>query len=236
MREGRTRPRKNLLDYSIEKYGDQLVQDTRILLNILVLYLPLPIFWSLFDQVGSRWTFQADRMNGDIGFYTIKPDQISMINPFLVMGLIPFFEICVYPLLSRIGIGRPLQKMVLGGILTAISFVISAMVEFKIEASPPNSISMLWLIPQYVIITIAEVMFNVTGYAFSYEQAPERMKSVVQALWLLTMSFGNLLLLVIVKLSFFESHAHEFLLFVGIMSIDLLVFIYLAHNFKSRKI
>lgn len=44
-----------------------------------MLYAPMPIFWALFDQTGSRWTFQADKMNGDIGFYTIKPDQIQML-------------------------------------------------------------------------------------------------------------------------------------------------------------
>ena len=36
-------------------------------------------------------------MNGDIGFYTIKPDQMSVINPLLVILFIPLFEAVVYP-------------------------------------------------------------------------------------------------------------------------------------------
>lgn len=53
-RDGKINPRENLLDYSIEKCGTQLVHETRIMLKILVLYLPLPFFWSLLMQTGSR--------------------------------------------------------------------------------------------------------------------------------------------------------------------------------------
>lgn len=43
-------PRCHWLDYSIEKYGEKLVSDMKIVFSILYLYLPVPIFWSLFDQ------------------------------------------------------------------------------------------------------------------------------------------------------------------------------------------
>lgn len=235
-RAGRTNPRKDLLDYSIDKYGEELVNDTRILLRILLLYLPLPFFWTLYDQQGSRWIFQANRMNGDIGFYNLQPEQIGVINPILVLVLIPFFEVVVYPLLRRVGIRTSLQKITFGGILAAIAFLISALLEFVIESSSEKSVNMLWQLPQYIIIAVAEVMFNISGYAFSYEQAPDHMKSVVQTLWLLTVSFGNIFLLLIVKLSIFQSQAKEFLLFAGIMFFDMFIFIILAYRFKSKKI
>lgn len=38
------------LDYSIDKYGEKLVTDMKVVFSILYLYLPVPIFWSLFDQ------------------------------------------------------------------------------------------------------------------------------------------------------------------------------------------
>lgn len=88
--------------------------ETRILLNVLVLYLPLPFFWALFDQQGSRWTFQATRMDGDIGVYVIKPDQMQVINPLLILIFIPLYEVAFYPLLNLIGIRRPLQKITAG--------------------------------------------------------------------------------------------------------------------------
>merc|ERR1712200_353122 len=37
------------------------------------------------------------------------------------------------------------------------------------------------------------IMFTITGLEFSYSQAPESMKSVLQACWLLTVAFGNII-------------------------------------------
>jgi dipeptide/tripeptide permease len=39
-----------------------------------------------------------------------------------------------------------------------------------IEVTPYNSIHMMWLLPQYFIITAGEVMFSVTGLQFSFTQ------------------------------------------------------------------
>ena len=50
-----------------------------------------------------------------------------------------------------------------------------------------------WLIPQYIIITVAEVMVSVTGLEFAYAQAPKSMKAVIQSFWLLTTCFGNII-------------------------------------------
>ena len=132
-REKTTNPREHWLEYAENTYGKKLVMETKILLNVLVLYLPLPVFWALFDQQGSRWTLQATRMDGDLGFATIKPDQMQVINPLLILVFIPLYEVLFYPLLNLIGVRRPLQKIVLGGILAGVSFVSSMTVEIFLE-------------------------------------------------------------------------------------------------------
>ena len=68
------------LDLAKTKYTPQLVEDVKIALRVLVIFIPLPVFWALFDQQGSRWTFQATRMNGQIGSYIIKPDQMQLFS------------------------------------------------------------------------------------------------------------------------------------------------------------
>lgn len=84
-------------------------------MGVLFLYIPLPIFWALFDQQASRWTLQATRMNGQLGAFTIKPDQIQVINPLLVILMIPVFEYVIYPFLTKIKLfHRPLQRMTIG--------------------------------------------------------------------------------------------------------------------------
>ena len=37
----------------------KLIRNTKYLLRILLLYIPVPFFWALFDQKGSRWTIQV---------------------------------------------------------------------------------------------------------------------------------------------------------------------------------
>jgi solute carrier family 15 (oligopeptide transporter), member 1 len=36
--------------------------------------------------------------------------------------------------------------------------------------TPESSVNMLWLIPQYFVITAGEVMFSITGLEFAFTQ------------------------------------------------------------------
>lgn len=162
-REGRRNPRKHLLDYSIDKFGQQLVDDIRRLRQIVILYLPVPFFWTLLTQSGSRWIFQAKRMNGDIGFYHLKPDQMAMVGAILLLIFVPLFETVVYPILKRFGVRRPLQKMAIGGFSMAVSFAIAGIVQFQVEASPKNTVHILWQLPQHVAFVCGEIMLALLG-------------------------------------------------------------------------
>lgn len=385
------------------------------------------MFWALFDQQGSRWTFQATRMDGSIGEnFSFKPDQMQVINPLLILAFIPLYEVIFYPILSKIGIRRPLQKLTLGGILAGVAFVISALVEIQLEktypviagpgeaqirifnglpcevpfktgipnfpdlkippnefyeykalsvngikqftatfggctelglaeatgtynlssetatsifiynnngikirpyeddpskssngfplirilanipadksfrlldvrddyndqlsninitsrdslfnvaattyvlevdgkrvneefklklggvytlvlseisstykqslfiVSEPNSVHMLWLIPQFVVLTLGEVMYSVTGLEFSYSQAPPNMKSVLQGGWQLTVGVGNLIVAIVAEAKIFNSQTNEFFLFAGLMFVDMAIFAYMAMQY-----
>ncbi len=53
--------REHWMDHALEKYDRTLVEDVKLVLRVLAMYIPIPVFWALFDQQGSRWTFQATR-------------------------------------------------------------------------------------------------------------------------------------------------------------------------------
>ncbi|XP_077302122.1 peptide transporter family 1 [Arctopsyche grandis] len=412
------------LDYADDEFDYILINDIKAVLKVLLLFIPLPVFWALFDQQGSRWTFQATRMNGAIGSFILKPDQMQVVNPLLILLFIPLFEVAIYPALRwcRV-IRKPLDKMILGGMLAAIAFIISGIVElelektypvlptsgithlrmyngydckmtvtanldnenqkFEIEAlsayenkniqvngqktvsysitgtncsdftpiennnfrlkeqeaisyfvyngsiefednsdkssngfpiirvlknfdtgetlrfvdpsteieelvinnnsierydikpsmynvyigqklvigeqnlelggvytiilnkdkngeykhkailiTPPNSVHMLWLLPQYIIITMGEVMFSITGLEFSFTQAPSSMKSVLTAAWLLTVAFGNLIVVIVAETKGFSRQSDEFFLFAGLMVADMVIFLLMTLKYK----
>ncbi|XP_019766198.2 peptide transporter family 1 isoform X1 [Dendroctonus ponderosae] len=404
-------PVDHWLDRAEPKFGAKLVGDIKALLKVLVIYIPIPIFWALYDQQGSGWTFQAVRMDGNIGFYTILPDQMQVVNPLLILAFIPLFSYGVYPLLGKCNLlTTPLQRMVCGGFLAAAAFAVSAFVAMALEAkypvlpeagqaqvrvydttncsysfttinntisngtltngyyenkyidvpagqlnvsftftstvfncsernwelevdeekaygvyltdlgvfsyedkvekssdgyplvrtlvsdnssvkyshseksyaltvavgslvsleyvgsynidllnksaefklggtytvlinaddltyrvvtvTNPNSVHMLWLLIQYVIITAAEIMFSITGLEFAYSQAPISMKSVVQGCWLLTTAVGNLIIVVIESMELFEKQSNDFFLYTAIMVVDLFFFMWLATRYE----
>ncbi|XP_069576930.1 solute carrier family 15 member 2 [Brachyistius frenatus] len=415
--------RKHWLDWAEGKYSKHLIQEIKMVLRVLVLYIPLPMFWALFDQQGSRWTLQATRMNMAFGdSFTIKPDQMQMLNALLILLFVPIFDLIIYPLigLCRVNI-TPLRKMAAGMIFAALAFGAATMVEVnvvktvvdpapagssllqvynlaggevivkvphsnlfpdpiqnlqhppkyetlhlgapskdlgilvtfggstsecnqlfeqhkayslvlysestgiqcrfvedyteksgdgnpfvrflntqpeamnltvgdvsfyvpagyrtsvnktvdrgeypavscsqqsercsgldldlldfgafytvilleesgkivahKMEDVKANDVNIAWQIPQYVLITVGEVMFSITGLEFSYSQAPTNMKSVLQAGWLLTVAFGNVIVLIVAEGAGLEQWK-EFLLFAGLLLGVCIIFSIMAY-------
>ncbi|XP_072253659.1 solute carrier family 15 member 2 [Leuresthes tenuis] len=126
--------REHWLDWAEEKYSKRLIQEIKMVLRVLVLYIPLPMFWALFDQQGSRWTLQATRMNMAFGeSFIVKPDQMQMLNPLMILLFVPIFDLIIYPLagLCRIKL-TPLKKMATGMIFAALAFGAATLVEVNV--------------------------------------------------------------------------------------------------------
>lgn len=108
---------------------------------------------------------------------------------------------------------EPLQKDVSfkqGGVYTIVgSHSAKEKVAKIITVTEPNSMHMMWLLPQLIIITMGEVMFSVTGLQFAFTQAPESMKSLLQAAWLLTVAIGNLIVVIVAEVSIFDSQVND---------------------------
>uniref|UniRef100_A0AAY4BWV1 Solute carrier family 15 member 2 n=1 Tax=Denticeps clupeoides TaxID=299321 RepID=A0AAY4BWV1_9TELE len=277
--------REHWLDWAEEKYPKHLIQEIKMVMRVLVLYIPLPMFWALFEQQGSRWTLQATRMNMDL-----------MLNALLILVFIPIFDLGVYPLigLCRIKL-TPLRKMATGMIIAALAFGAATVVELNVivrdflcpvfllfffvtlysnfqtcsqivlsssedysidlglldfgasytvilrgvsaneqavmEDVQANNINIAWQIPQYVLITAGEVMFSITGLEFSYSQAPASMKSVLQAGWLMTVAFGNVIVLIVAEGAGLQQWT-EFLLFGGLLVAVCIIFSIMAYFYN----
>lgn len=72
--------------------------------RVLLIYVPVPIFWALFDQQGSSWTLQATQMSWQVFGIPILPDQIQLLNPLFILILAPLFGYIVYPMFKKCGI------------------------------------------------------------------------------------------------------------------------------------
>ncbi|XP_072436012.1 solute carrier family 15 member 2 [Chiloscyllium punctatum] len=126
--------REHWLDWAREKYPKHVIEEIKMVTRVLFLYLPLPMFWALFDQQGSRWTLQAARMNSNFGGFVIQPDQMQTINALLIVIFIPIFDMGIYPLVRKCKINfTPLRRMTLGMVFAALAFVAAAIVEVGVQ-------------------------------------------------------------------------------------------------------
>jgi len=168
-------------------------QGKKAIFNLSIMYIFISIFWSLFDQTGSSWVLQSEKMDRivDLGFvkFELLASQIQAINPLLIMIFIPLFTYFLYPQINKFFKMTALRKITIGMLLAGFSFVIVAVAETSILAGGKPSI--VWQFWAYVILTAAEVMVSITGLEFSYTQSPNSMKSFIMGLWFLGVSLGN---------------------------------------------
>jgi POT family proton-dependent oligopeptide transporter len=148
------------------------------------------MFWALFDQTGSAWVLQADRMDRNFMGIEWLPSQIQAINPIMIMAFIPLFGFVIYPAINKVFTLSPLRKIAIGFFLTVPSFLIPAWIEIQLDAGV--DVNIVWQLLSYVIITAAEVFVSITCLEFAYTQAPKKMKSLVMACFLLSVSLGNI--------------------------------------------
>jgi len=165
-------------------------ESLRIFGRLALIYLFVAVFWSLFDQTGSSWVLQAQQMDRHLFGIEVLPSQIQAANPLLVILLIPLFSYVIYPALGRIMKLTPMRKVAMGFFLAAAAFAISSLAQVRIDAGGAPSI--LWQLAAYVVLTSAEVMVSITALEYSYTQAPRTMKSFIMALFMLSVSLGNL--------------------------------------------
>src|SRR5271155_5436631 len=104
--------------------------------------------------------------------------------------MVPIFTFGVYPLVGRFFTVTPLRKIGTGLFLIAGSFLIVSWIEQRIQSG--LRVSAWWQILAYVVLTASEVLVSITALEFSYKQAPLRMKSFIMALFLLSISLGDL--------------------------------------------
>jgi POT family proton-dependent oligopeptide transporter len=92
----------------------------------------------------------------------------------------------------------------------------------------------------YIILTAAEVLVSTTGLEFAFREAAPEMKSIVMSFWLLTIAFGDLLVVAVTKI--FASASNEaasvstgrFMLYAGLTFGVAILFSIVAAFYRYR--
>ncbi|MGY1409757.1 POT-type proton-dependent oligopeptide transporter [Luteimonas sp. A611] len=178
-------------------HPDAAVDGVRAVLRILIVFALVTPFWSLFDQKASTWIIQGNAMviPHDQWWWPsrliLEPAQMQALNPLLVMLLIPFNNIVLYPLLRRMGfVVTALRRMGWGIAISGVSWIVAGLLQLWIDSGA--EVSLAWQSLPYLLLTFGEVLVSATALEFAYSQAPHAMKGVIMAFWYLTSTFGSL--------------------------------------------
>jgi POT family proton-dependent oligopeptide transporter len=175
------------------QHPDDAIAGVRSVLRVLVLFALVTPFWSLFDQKASTWVLQADAMTKPSWF---QSSQMQALNPALVMLLIPFNNLVLYPALNRLGYEMTaLRRMTAGIAFSGLSWIVVGIMQVVLDGGTPFTIT--WQVLPYALLTFGEVLVSATGLEFAYSQAPPAMKGVIMAFWSLSVTIGNLWVLVV---------------------------------------
>jgi POT family proton-dependent oligopeptide transporter len=214
--------------------ASEKAQDRRTLWRIGVVFLPVSMFWALFNQVNSNWVLQGNQMTP---FYGLNGETMQGSGAVLVMIWTPLLTLALYPLAERLG-WRPtaLRRMAAGMVLGALSFVVSGLIQARMDNG--QTVSILWQLAPYVVLEAGEVLVSATGLEFAFEQAPSRLKSVVMSMWLMTIAAGHFLIAVFTGLNeyFVKAHgASEIYLYAATLFVVAGIFMYCAGHYRGRE-
>ena len=185
------------LDRARGAHPDAAVDSVRAVLRILIVFALTTPFWSLFDQKASTWVLQGNTMHVPHeawwwpSWLVKEPAQMQALNPLLIMLLIPFNNLILYPLLRRMGFDpTPLKRMGWGIVFAGFAWIIAGFIQLNIDSGASTSLA--WQVLPYLLLTFGEVLVSATALEFAYSQATQAMKGVIMAFWYLTSTFGSL--------------------------------------------
>jgi POT family proton-dependent oligopeptide transporter len=189
-------PGQSFLDVAKEKHNPEKVEGVKAVYRVIAVFFFALAFWAVWDQCLSEWVLYADKMDRSInlGFtkFTVLAGQVSTVNTVFLLLFIPIFNYWIYPALDKRGLKTtPLRRLGFGLVLTALSFVVIALIHTNIDNG--GSPSIWWQVLAYAILSAAEVLVSITGLEYAYTHSPKSMKSTMTGIWFLVVSAGNLI-------------------------------------------
>lgn len=184
------------LDRAKGQHPDEDVDGVRAVLRVLVIFALVTPFWSLFDQKASTWILQGNAMALPGWGWFKSAAQMQALNPLLVMLLIPFNNVVLYPTLKRLGVEvTALRRMGMGIAFSGLAWVAVAGLQLVLDGG--EKLPVLWQALPYALLTFGEVLVSATGLEFAYSQAPAKLKGVLMSFWSLSVTVGNLWVLLV---------------------------------------
>lgn len=184
------------------------VEELKSLLRLLPVWATGIVFTAVYSQMGTLFVLQGNTMDlhvlGPNSSFQIPSASLSLFDTLSVILWVPIYDRLLVPLARRLTGRRngfsQLQRMGVGLFVSVFAMLAAAAMELaRLKEVKKHNLyewkhtpmSVMWQVPQYLIIGCAEVFTFVGQLEFFYEQAPDAMRSLCSALSLATVALGN---------------------------------------------
>jgi peptide/histidine transporter 3/4 len=197
-------------------FSTQEVQDAAQVVRLAPYLGIIIIFWAVYGQMNSNFVVQGCQMDlrvqGSEGAsgkpVLLSSAMLNVVDSAVILVFIPVFDRLLYPLLTKMGIYPSLLRKIGAGLVFAMLAMVAAGWTEQVRKSSPmiqgissncsaagetlpmSTMSVWWQTPQYVLVGVAEILTSISAYDLFYSEVPESMRSVCQALNLLTTTLG----------------------------------------------
>jgi len=182
------------------------VEETKLVINLVPIWLTSLTVGVCVAQGTTLFVKQAAAMNLKISDnFKIPAASMSSVSAVGTLITVPIYDRIIVPFLRKVtgnerGISI-LRRISIGMTLSVMLMVVAALVEAKrlrtathdaltVGEANQNTMSVLWLIPQYLILGLADSFSLVGLQEYFYEQVPDSMRSLGMALYLSVLGVG----------------------------------------------
>jgi proton-dependent oligopeptide transporter, POT family len=161
----------------------------RSIIALLLLFVPVSLFWATYEQQGNTITLWADQYT-DRHFVggEIPVTWFQAFNPFMIFAFTPF----IVAFWRRQGKNEPstITKLAIGCLITAFAYLVMVAAAWSAGG---GKASWLWLFVYFVVITIGELYLSPTSLSLVTKIAPKSLLSMMMGVWLATSFVGGFL-------------------------------------------
>ncbi|MDN5770370.1 MAG: oligopeptide:H+ symporter, partial [Microlunatus sp.] len=154
--------------------------------SFIPMFAASAIFWSLFQQQFTVVAVYADqRLNLNIGGWTMSPSWVQSINPIFIIIFAGVFA----AMWTKLGPRQPTTpiKFALGTIIMGVAFLLF----LPYANGGPDSTPLLWLVLILFCFTMAELFLSPVGQSLSTKLAPRAFHTQMIALFFLSIAVGT---------------------------------------------
>lgn len=234
------------------------VEEVKILLRMVPIWLTCILYSASMCQTTTTFLQQGVLMNSMVGSLSIPAASLSSIEVVFMMIFVVIQDKIIIPICRRhfqnpSGLTQ-LQRMGIGRFLIIFSMVAAACLEaWRLSCyKDKKSLSILWQVPQYLILAWSDVFCGIAQLEFFYGEAPQSMTSLCSAFSFLAISLGyylnSFLVTFVASVTKVDGGGgwlptdlnmghldYYFLLWAGISVLNFVVYVALSRKYTHKK-